>query len=63
MKFSGEKLRSIRKEKEMSREDVAFISGISVSTIKRIESGKKFSVKMAKKLASALNLWVDELLE
>jgi transcriptional regulator with XRE-family HTH domain len=47
-------LRKLRKDKELSQEQLAIMSGLSVRTIQRIENGNRASLESLKSLASVL---------
>ena len=47
-------LKKIREKKQLSQEQLALMSGLSVRTIQRIESGNRASLESLKSLASAL---------
>jgi transcriptional regulator with XRE-family HTH domain len=51
----GEALRSLRKDMRISREELEMLSGVSVATIKRLESGCE-SVALGNVLAIAAAL-------
>lgn len=61
----GEKLRKARKEKKISQEKLAEKAGLSVSTIKRLESGLSSSYKIEniESVANALGIQIYSLLE
>ncbi|CCJ32985.1 helix-turn-helix domain-containing protein [Caloramator australicus] len=60
----GERIRQIRKEKNMSIIDLANLTDLSKSTISEIENGKKKpAFDTLKKLASALNVPMAKLLD
>lgn len=40
----GEKLKQLRKEKKISQKELAELSGLSISYIQQIESGKKITL-------------------
>lgn len=59
MQYIGKK---IRKEKGMSRQELANISGISYQTLYQWESGlREPNVRQLKKVADALNTTIDSL--
>lgn len=58
----GEKIMIFRKRQKMSRNELAQITGISVTTVGNYEHGKtKPSVENIVKIALALNVSLDEL--
>lgn len=60
----GERIRQIRKEKDMSIIDLANLTDLSKSTISEIENGKKKpAFETLKKLSFALNIPISKLLD
>lgn len=60
----GKKIRSIRKKKGLSQEELSFESETDYSYLNEIEAGKRNpSVKRLEKLAKALKVSVKELFE
>ena len=59
----GNNLRKLRKEKGLSQEKLARLSGISLNTLTKIESGfaKKPTIQTVVKVAKALEVSLDEL--
>lgn len=55
------KLKEIREKQKLTQEELARKSGISVYSIARIERTEKCSLKNAKKIATALNVKIDDL--
>lgn len=55
-------IKSIRKEKSWSQDQLACIAGISIRTLQRIEREGKASLESRKALASALDLSPNDLL-
>lgn len=57
-------LERIRKEKKYSLEKVSKLSGLSLNTVAKIESGKNINptIDTLQKLASALEVGVDDLI-
>jgi len=63
LKAFGEKLKTLRIEKDFSQETVAFVSGLSRSYYAEIELGKRnVSLINIIKIAVALEVELDELL-
>lgn len=63
LKTFGEKLKTIRIEKDFSQETVAFVSGLSRSYYAEIELGKRnVSLINIVKIAVSLDVELDELL-
>jgi transcriptional regulator with XRE-family HTH domain len=63
LSISGEKIKKIRTDQHLSLEDLASSIGTSARYIRKIESGKqKLTISMAKRLALALDVYIDELL-
>jgi transcriptional regulator with XRE-family HTH domain len=56
-------LRQIRLNKNYTVPKLAKLSGLSIRTIEEVERRKKCTVDTAKKLASALEVTLDELCE
>lgn len=54
-------LKKLREQDKFSQEQLATMSGISVRTIQRIESGNKASLESLKSIAAVFNITVDEL--
>jgi len=54
-------LKSLRQEKHLSQERLAELSGLSLRTIQRIESGHRVSYVSLRALAGALEMNVDKL--
>ncbi len=62
--FSGRQLRALRKERDLTREQLAVRAGISVSAEIRYEQGRAApGVNAAAALADALGVKVDDLLD
>ena len=61
----SENLKQIRKDKKISRSELARKSGITARTIENIEYGKNKNptIDTLKKLANALNVSVTQLLD
>jgi transcriptional regulator with XRE-family HTH domain len=58
----GDKLRELRKQKELSQEELAFKSGLHRTYISDIERGSRnVSLKNIEKIANALNLPISKL--
>lgn len=55
------KLQHLRKNRHLSQEQLAEISGLNVRTIQRIEKGATPSMETLRCLASALNIEVSEI--
>lgn len=63
LKYFGNKLRQIRKKKNISQEDLAFRSGLHRTYISDVERGaRNISLKNIEKIAKALDLSIDRLL-
>ncbi|HHI1635127.1 TPA: helix-turn-helix domain-containing protein [Escherichia coli] len=61
-KVFGEKLRRIRMEKNISQENLAFLSGLDRTYVSGIERGKRnVSLVNINKIALALNVEIKEL--
>ena len=59
----GKLLKEIRKEKNLSQQELADLSGVSLRTIQRIEKGESFPSSYVKKAVSnALNLNPEEII-
>ena len=54
-------LKNLRQIKHLSQENLAELSGLSLRTIQRIESGHRISYASLRSLAAALDINVDEL--
>jgi transcriptional regulator with XRE-family HTH domain len=54
-------LKKLREDKHLSQEQLATMSGLSVRTIQRIESGSRASVESLKSLASVLETSISTL--
>jgi transcriptional regulator with XRE-family HTH domain len=60
----GKKVRKIRKQKNLSQEELAFRSGLHRTYISDIErGGRNVSIKNIEKIARALGIKPSELLE
>ncbi|MEV0227792.1 XRE family transcriptional regulator [Streptomyces sp. NPDC050704] len=58
----GGRLRALRQERHATLDDISAISGISPSTLSRLESGKrKYTLDLLLPLAAAYNVPLDEL--
>ncbi|MFH9610908.1 helix-turn-helix domain-containing protein [Streptomyces sp. NPDC017448] len=58
----GERLRALRHERRATLDDISDISGISPSTLSRLESGqRKYTLDLLLPLAAAYNVPLDEL--
>lgn len=55
------KLKELREKSNMTQEELARTSNISVYSIARIERTGKCSLKNAQKIAKALNIKIDDL--
>jgi transcriptional regulator with XRE-family HTH domain len=64
MSILGENIKKIRTQKKLSMNKLARLSGLGVSTISEIESGKRnsLSIQSIQKIAGTLNTSVEELL-
>lgn len=60
---TGIKLRALREKKKLSQEELACIIGVSQVTIGNWEQGKSIKHEYVSKLAKALDVPVDYLLE
>lgn len=60
----GEKIKEIRKSRNMTQEQFASLTGISAGYISEIETGTKYNVsnKILSKLSTSLNVSLDYLL-
>lgn len=58
----GTNLRVIRQRAGMTQQAVAFASGLSMSTIARVERGEQPTTTVARRLCVALGCTFDELL-
>lgn len=56
-------IKKLRERKNWSQEQLAIMSGLSVRTIQRIESGNKASIESLKSLASVFEVDVSKLTE
>ncbi|WP_417441194.1 helix-turn-helix domain-containing protein [Idiomarina sp.] len=56
-------IKKLRERKNWSQEQLAIMSGLSVRTIQRIESGNKASMESLKSLASVFEIDVSKLTE
>ena len=61
----SENVRRIRKAKELSQDKLAKLAGITLTTLVKIESGANDNptIKTLKKIADALEVTVNDLLE
>lgn len=58
----GSKIRELRKEKELTQEDLAYKAGLDYSYINQIENGKRNpSMEAVEKIAKALGVKVQAL--
>jgi len=63
-KYIGQKIRTTRKAKEMTLEDLAFEIGMDWSFLARIETGKAVaSIETLSKICSALNIEMSYLFD
>ena len=63
MLINGTKIRELRKDANMTLEEVAVAAGISFATLSYIESGKKTcSVEVLYRIAHHFGLLVDDLI-
>lgn len=56
-------IKKLRQRKNWSQEQLATMSGLSVRTIQRIESGNKASIESLKSLASVFEIDISKLTE
>ena len=63
MRIDRVKLVSELKRQELTQKRLAEISGVSRATINYIKSGKSCSEEIGKKIAKALNVPIENLLE
>lgn len=57
-------LKELRKKSKLSQTQLAFLSGVSIKTISRIENGDKgVQYQVAKRLADFFETNVDEIME
>ena len=63
MRINIDKVKKIRLNKNLSQEQLSEISGLSLRTIQRIESGKSVSMESLKVLSIALGVDSSELIE
>jgi XRE family transcriptional regulator, fatty acid utilization regulator len=57
VKIDGEQVRSLRKERGLSRQEFAEASGVGVSTLHNVETGKTYArPSTARKIADALGV-------
>jgi len=56
-------VRKLRKEHNWSQEQLAILSGLSIRTIQRVESGQSASLETQKSLASVFNIELIKLTE
>lgn len=54
-------LRVIRRHRLMTQKELSDLTGMSESHISNIESGSNFSIRTAKKLATALRVTIDDI--
>jgi transcriptional regulator with XRE-family HTH domain len=54
-------IKNLRQVKFLSQEDLAALSGLSLRTIQRVESGHRISYSSLRSLANAFNINIDEL--
>ena len=52
-------IRKLRKEKNLSQEQLSIIAGVSLRTVQRIESGHGASLETLKSLAAVFEVSVD----
>lgn len=58
----GQQLRAAREEKKMTREDLEEFSGVSVSTIKRVENGGSIHLDNVIRMSMALEIDLEMLI-
>jgi transcriptional regulator with XRE-family HTH domain len=64
MKFSGSRLRTLRLEAELTRDQLADKAGVSKGTIKRLENGDTgTTLATTGRLADALGVTPEDLME
>ena len=64
LRHIGLRIKQLRKEKEMSQEQVAFSANISLSQISKLESGKhNTSISSIFSICKALNITADDFFE
>ncbi|MFT7592503.1 MAG: transcriptional regulator with XRE-family HTH domain [bacterium] len=61
MKINSDLIIKLRKEKAWSQEELAIASGLNVRTIQRVETEASASLQSKKALASALDIYVQDL--
>lgn len=61
----GSNIRKIRQRRKLTQERLARLAGISLNTLTKIESGfaKSPNIKTIVKIAKALNVSIDKLVE
>ncbi len=57
----GDRVRSVREERELSMEQLALSADIAKSTLDHVEHGVTISLFVITKLADALDVTIDEL--
>lgn len=56
-------VKKLREEKKWSQEQLAILSGLSIRTIQRVESGQSASLETLKSLASVFDVEISKLTE
>ena len=61
---TGENIKRLRENKNMTQEELAQILGVTSSNISQIESGERgLNITKAQKIAQALGISIDELVK
>ena len=59
----GRRVRKLRKQKKMSQEELAYLIGVSVITVSRIESGQNaMNIQTLIRLSETLDVSLEEIL-
>lgn len=58
----GKSIRTLRKQRGLTQAELAKLAGVSTISIQRYESGCNLSLSNARKIATALEITVDELI-
>ena len=54
-------VRAIRRYRLLTQRELSRLTGLGKSHISNIENGAQFSIRTAKKLAQALEVWIDDI--
>ena len=56
----GSRLRQIRLEIDVTREDLVRVSDVSLGTVRNAEKGKKINARSASQILKAVNHWIAQ---